>query len=397
MPSIIKAYCTNNSVYKRGTKLNPIGVVLHSVGCPQPSAKVFATNWNKNNSPYFTHYVIDDKEIYHTMPDNIKCAHVGGPGNSYWLGIEMGEPSTIKYTSGAKFKDNNPTASKAYVKGAYENAVWLIAKLCKEHGWDPYKAIYTHNEITVKKLSNTNHVDPEHLWNGTGMPYSLKTLQEDVAKEMKFIKIEEVEENTSTSNSNKAEDIDISKITSTLRPGSRGEQVKILQRALNYLECDCGDVDGSYGPDTTAAVKKFQSKNLDKYNKQLDADGVVGPLTKDALDREVDKKNNAAAAPSTTPTTTPAPAPSTDKKPVKLDTARNYKSEYGRRYTTTAKLNMRVGAGTNKDVIVIVPNGNSVSCYGYYNLDSSNNVWLNVIAKVDGKQYNGYCMKKYLK
>lgn len=389
MPNIIKAYCTNNSVYKRGTKFNPTGVVLHSVGCPQPSAKVFATNWNKNNTPYFTHYVIDDKEIYHTMPDDIKCAHVGGPGNNYWLGIEMGEPNTIKYTSGASFKDNNPAASKAYVKGAYENAVWLIAKLCKEHNWDPYKAIYTHNEITVKKLSNTNHVDPEHLWNGTGMPYSLKTLQEDVAKEMKFIKIEE-EVETKPSESNKTEDINVSKITSTLRSGSRGEQVRILQRALNYLKCDCGEADGIYGPATTAAVKKFQSKNVDKNNKKLEADGIAGPLTINALNREVNKKNGSAAP-------APAPAPSINKEPAKIEVARNYKAEYGQKYTTTAKVNMRVGAGTNKDIIVVVPNQTQVTCYGYYNLDSSNNIWLNLIANVNGKQYNGYCMKKYLK
>ena len=118
------------------------------------------------------------------MPDNFKCWHVGSPGNSEWLGIEMGEPSQIKYTSGATFIVSDLAAARAYAEAAYTNAVWLIAQKCKEYGWDPNTAIYTHYEVTKQKLSNTDHVDPQHLWDGLGMGYSLLTLRRDVAAAM---------------------------------------------------------------------------------------------------------------------------------------------------------------------------------------------------------------------
>ncbi|WP_318246154.1 L,D-transpeptidase family protein [Halobacillus halophilus] len=57
----------------------------------------------------------------------------------------------------------------------------------------------------------------------------------------------------------------------TLRYGSKGESVKILQRKLNIT------ADGSFGPQTLRAVKKFQT------TKGLVADGIVGPKTRKAL------------------------------------------------------------------------------------------------------------------
>jgi len=62
-----------------------------------------------------------------------------------------------------------------------------------------------------------------------------------------------------------------------LKNGSKGNQVKTLQRLLNALGYSCGDVDGSFGPKTLAAVKKFQKA------KGLEVDGYCGPLTWAAL------------------------------------------------------------------------------------------------------------------
>ena len=184
MPTITEKYCTGNRRYKCAEKFTPVGVVLHSIGTPQPSADVLWRYWQNDSSPYVVHYMVDDQKILHCMPDNYKCWHVGSPGNSKWIGIEMGEPSQIKYTSGATFKVSDLTKARAYAAAAYKNAVWLIAQLCKKYGWNPNTAIYTHHEVTAKKLSNTDHVDPEHLWNGLGMGYSLLTLRRDVAASM---------------------------------------------------------------------------------------------------------------------------------------------------------------------------------------------------------------------
>ena len=181
---ILENYCTKNSRYKANQKFTPIGVVLHSIGCPQPNAAVLQKSWANNATPYVTHYVLDDAKILHTMPDDRKCWHVGRPGNAKWLGVEMCEPDTIRYLHGAKFAVKDRAAARAYCQKTYKNAVWLLAKLCKEHGWNPQTAILTHGEITRKKLSKTDHVDPEHLWNGLGLNYTLTTLRRDVAEAM---------------------------------------------------------------------------------------------------------------------------------------------------------------------------------------------------------------------
>ena len=58
----------------------------------------------------------------------------------------------------------------------------------------------------------------------------------------------------------------------TLRLGSRGQDVRILQQALAL------HVDGIFGPVTEEAVKFFQTR------KSLVADGIVGPNTWAVLD-----------------------------------------------------------------------------------------------------------------
>lgn len=63
----------------------------------------------------------------------------------------------------------------------------------------------------------------------------------------------------------------------TLTPGSSGGQVKRLQRALAQLGYSPGRVDGSYGPATENALKRFQQAN------GLQPDGVLGPKTLKAL------------------------------------------------------------------------------------------------------------------
>jgi hypothetical protein len=57
-----------------------------------------------------------------------------------------------------------------------------------------------------------------------------------------------------------------------LKRGSKGEDVRIVQRRLNLLPAD-----GDFGPGTEAAVKNFQAHN------GLSPDGKVGPQTWAAL------------------------------------------------------------------------------------------------------------------
>lgn len=64
-----------------------------------------------------------------------------------------------------------------------------------------------------------------------------------------------------------------------LRKGSRGEDVRWVQRRLQLHGVDPGPADGVFGPRTDTAVRKFQGSH------QLQVDGIVGPHTRAALAR----------------------------------------------------------------------------------------------------------------
>lgn len=66
----------------------------------------------------------------------------------------------------------------------------------------------------------------------------------------------------------------VSEVPEVLQYGSQGNSVKLLQTALNSLGYNCGAVDGSFGDQTLAAVKRFQ------LDMGMAGDGVVGDNTK---------------------------------------------------------------------------------------------------------------------
>ena len=66
----------------------------------------------------------------------------------------------------------------------------------------------------------------------------------------------------------------ISDVPEVLQYGSQGNSVKLLQTALNGLGYNCGEVDGSFGDQTLAAVKRFQK------SVGMAGDGIVGDNTK---------------------------------------------------------------------------------------------------------------------
>lgn len=77
---------------------------------------------------------------------------------------------------------------------------------------------------------------------------------------------------------------------------------------------------------------------------------------------------------------------------AKIDYAQKKWQAYARSYKTTTSLNLRAGAGTDKEKIVVMPKGATVRCYGFYSVNGST-VWL----LVNYGSYTGFCSKKYLK
>lgn len=186
--NIINSILTNNPCYKAGRTITVKGLMLHSVGCSQPNAKVFVNSWN--SSPFdraCVHAFIDGNtgDVYQTLPWNHRGWHGGGSSNNTHIGVEMCEPATIKYTAGANFVVNNEADAKAVATRTYNSAVELFAKLCKDFNLNPLdkNVILSHSEGYAKGIAS-NHTDPEHLWKKLNLPYTMDSFRVDVKKAM---------------------------------------------------------------------------------------------------------------------------------------------------------------------------------------------------------------------
>lgn len=87
---------------------------------------------------------------------------------------------------------------------------------------------------------------------------------------------------------------------------------------------------------------------------------------------------------------------STQKKVTAKDKPQSFNKGFTGTYKTTDALNIRSGAGTNKTVLVTVPKGTKVQCYGYYTTISGVK-WYYVQFTYNKILYTGFCSSKYLK
>ena len=189
---LVQSIMTKNPCYTAGRKITVKGLMLHSVGCPQPNASVFIKNWNTPSyGTACVHGFIDgnDGTVYQTLPWNHRGWHCAsgpkGSGNNTHIGVEMCEPASIRYAGGSSFTCSNLSAARTSVKKTYEAAVELFAYLCKLYGLNPTAdgVIISHREGHARGIAS-NHGDPEHLWNGLGMGYTMNTFRKDVKEKM---------------------------------------------------------------------------------------------------------------------------------------------------------------------------------------------------------------------
>ena len=175
--TLVESLLTKNPCYTAGRKIKVKGLMLHSIGCPQPSASVFVKNWNRADyDRACVHAFIDGNTgtVYQTLPWDHRGWHAGGAANNTHIGVEMCEPACIKYTGGATFTCSDPATAKAAVDRTYKAAVELFAMLCKQFNLDPLKdgVILSHKEGCARGIAS-NHGDPEHLWNQLGTGYTM--------------------------------------------------------------------------------------------------------------------------------------------------------------------------------------------------------------------------------
>lgn len=189
---LVESILTRNPCYTSGRKITVKGLMLHSVGCPQPKASAFINSWNSPaHDSSCVHGFIDgnDGTVYQTLPWNHRGWHCGsgnkGSGNNTHIGVEMCEPACIKYMAGSNFTCSDMATAKAVAKRTYEAAVELFAMLCKKYGLNPLAdgIIISHREGHSRGIAS-NHGDPEHLWTQLDMGYTMDGFRKAVKAAM---------------------------------------------------------------------------------------------------------------------------------------------------------------------------------------------------------------------
>ena len=165
-------YLTESGCYKAGKHITVKGLMIHSVGCPQPKADVFMKNWNKADANACVHAIVEpDGDVYQLLPWEFRGWHCGGSANNTHIGVEMTEPATIKYAGGASWVETGDGENtKNHVLAAYRYAVELFAYLCQQFGLDPMAdgVVISHSEGCKRGIAS-NHGDVEHLWSKFGL------------------------------------------------------------------------------------------------------------------------------------------------------------------------------------------------------------------------------------
>lgn len=185
---IIQNMIKTNRCYTAERRINVKGLMLHSVGCPQPSAEVFIKQFDSPEARVSVHAFIDGNtgKVYQTLPWEYRAWHCGGSANNTHIGIEMCEPSCLKYAGGATFTCLDKEAAMKVVERTYRAAVGLFAFLCTQYHLEPLgdNVIISHKEGHDKGLAS-GHGDPEHLWTGLQCGYTMDGFRKDVAAAMK--------------------------------------------------------------------------------------------------------------------------------------------------------------------------------------------------------------------
>ncbi len=175
---IVESILTKNPCYTAGRKIAVRGLMLHSVGCPQPDAAVFINSWNQASyDKACVHGVIDGNDgiVYQTLPWDHRGWHCGagvnGSANNTHIGVEMCEPACIRYAGGADFTCADKAAARAVAGRTYEAAVELFAVLCQKYGLDPVKdgVVISHRE-GQRPLKNILFFNIEFLMHAKNPP-----------------------------------------------------------------------------------------------------------------------------------------------------------------------------------------------------------------------------------
>lgn len=164
-----KCLLTNNDCYKKGQKITPKGIVVHSTGANNPTLKRYVqpddgllgynknnNHWNRSGLSVCVHsFIGKDKngnvQVYQTLPFNFACWGVGkGSKGSYNY-----NPAYIQF----EICEDDLT-NKDYFTKAFNLAIEFCAYLCKEYNLSVDNVV-SHQEA-YKKGYGSNHSDCDH-------------------------------------------------------------------------------------------------------------------------------------------------------------------------------------------------------------------------------------------
>lgn len=81
---------------------------------------------------------------------------------------------------------------------------------------------------------------------------------------------------------------------------------------------------------------------------------------------------------------------------AKIEFAKSFSKAFVGSYKTTDSLNMRIGAGTNKSLLITIPKGKKVICHGYYTTIDKRHWYCVDYINTKGDKYTGFVSSGYL-
>lgn len=162
--NIITSLLKKNPCYIANDEFTPKGIMVSMVGCPQPSAKVFINNWNREScDKVCPHILIDanDGKVYQTLPYCVRGRYSkveeDADYNDY-IQVFLCEPSQIKYQKGETFTlvGDKERALQA-VKRTYSSAVEVCVYLCHMFGFDTMQIVHP-------EPGKNNPKEPNAFW-----------------------------------------------------------------------------------------------------------------------------------------------------------------------------------------------------------------------------------------
>lgn len=261
---LLTVYQTKNRCYKKATAATHVGILMHSTGVVNRNVSRYVdaperlgvnkynNHWNSTAATKCMHsfigYDINENIIVaETLPYEYAC----------W-GCGKGSKGSYNYNPTAHIQfeicQGSDTDSEYYWK-VIAVAEEYCAYLCKKFGFTA-DDICSHTEAAAAGYAS-GHTDPEEWMKNFG------DNMDAFRNRVRALLGQPIKEPT------------VSTIRPVVRKGDKNQYVREMQTLLKNYGYDLGSsgVDGSFGPATLTALKKFQK------DVGLEVDGSCGPLT----------------------------------------------------------------------------------------------------------------------